>query len=192
MDASFGGGEDILNAANAQLQRRQQTAENSARAATNHFTYVTHGVGEIVVPQPIMFDCVFLSEPAFTSGMALVVPPDRTNFYLPLKEVAVLQWITQDLLGSASGSTPTTAAVAVTGDNTGDPGQQVGYVGAFIYITVRIDQKTTAVVPPPNNTVIHHHLVFQGTAIKKIDASVQSALASDNAVAALPSSLGAQ
>lgn len=204
---TFGGSVDaVLSAQQQGDQRRQQQQENSARLAVNMFTYATVGVGDHIPAQPIMFDCVFLVEPAFSGNPALVKAPDLDNFYLPSTEVGVLRWITKDLLGSASSPPsadtppPAQAGVLVASDRkkterpglvpTGDPNQQVGYIGAYVYFKVEVvATDDSAAFGPPNDLVVHHHLVFQQMAMKNIDPAVQKPLSGDSKVSALTSPL---
>lgn len=202
---TFGGSADAVLSAQQQVeQRRQQQQENSARLAVNMFTYVTVGVGDLIPVQPIEFDCVFLREPSFSFGPALVKAPDTTKFRLPMVQPGVLRWITKDLLGSASSKSLTTTARSQPGAvysdqardkerpglvETGDPNQQLGYIGAYMYFVVNVDLKPGMDAVPPNDMVIHHHLVFQEMAIKRIDSAVQKPLAADNEVTALSSPL---
>lgn len=204
---TFGGSVDaVLSAQQQTEQRRQQQQENSARLAINMFTYVTTGVGDLLPVQPIEFDCVFLTEPSFTSGPALVKAPDTTNFHLPIVEAGVLRWITKDLLGSASSEQLSAASHSIAQPGvllsdrdverpglleTGDPNEQLGYIGAYMYFVVNVALKDGSSAPPPNDLTIHHHLVFQEMAIKRLDAAVQKSLAADSKVLPLTSPLTA-
>lgn len=210
---TFGGSVDsVLAAQQQQTQRRQQQAENSARLAVNMFTYVTVGVGDYMPAQPIEFDCVFLREPAFAPGPVLVKAPDLTNYHLPIIQAGVLRWITKDLTGGGASSTKPVSSVGLgaptkgllvssgTGGGstekpglleTGDPNQQIGYIGAYMYFVVQVSLKDGMDAPPPNDLTVHHHLTFQEMAIKKIDPAVTKPLADDSKATALTSPLTA-
>lgn len=136
-----------------QFANRNATAENSSRLAQNTFTYTTTGVGEIVVKQPIMFDCTFIQEPSFTSGVYIASAPDTSLYRYPLVTAGVYRWVEElqkpQSYRARMGGLEFSAAPPV---NNGviDAGYQAQidalkdsqpkfYKGAYLYYVVRVD-----------------------------------------------------
>lgn len=107
-------------------QRREsiaQAAENSSRPAVCTITHQTTGVGYVVMPDPLRFDVVFTTEPAFTSGAAVVKAPDTRHWMYPMANAGVYKW-QRDANGY--------------------------YTGAYVYFTVKCDPAPAVVVDTTN------------------------------------------
>lgn len=124
-------------------QVRAQIAENSTREAVNRFTHTTTGVGQIVMQQPISFDCVFTEEPSFTSGVALVKSPDPAHYRFPLVTAGVYRWVKKPQKPKPPSEILLATFVPGTGQSSTPPQVEDKspqfYTGAYLYFIVRAD-----------------------------------------------------
>lgn len=70
-----------------------QTAENAARGAWAWGTVHTHGWGEIVLPEPIMFGLTFVHPPVTAYGFALNDDDQLVEGRFPRCSGGVLRWV---------------------------------------------------------------------------------------------------
>lgn len=117
---------------------------NSARWAVSEHQVHTLGTGNLRVAQPVIFEVVFLQEPQFTSGVALVKHPDPAGWHDPSGDVLVRSWVRDD-----NGS----------------------YTGARLSYRVEIDPDTAEVSDAQPVVRLVHFLTFSGLAYKAIDGA---------------------
>lgn len=164
------------------LQARDDTKENTARWAINAFTFTTTGAGSMVTGQ-VAFDCLYIQEPVFTSGVILDQEPNPGLYHLPLGSAMVFGWITQpqetaagaQTTSAATGTTtatdPTATAPVDTSSSTADP--KLYWVGAYLAFEVQVKSLENANNDPADAfPVLLHHLCFNGLAMKKLSNSI--------------------
>lgn len=187
----------------AVLQRRDDVRENSSREARNSFTFTTDGSGYIVPRQPITFDCLFLQEPHFTSGVALVRSPDLNLWHYPIVTAGVYRWIKQPQRPAVPGSKLNAVESSGAGTyrpriiNSPDDTEDMYYTGAFMYYAVICEPDLFTTTPDadilrlthPPSTKLHHHLTFTGTAQKKLPTPVTD-ISFDREIVAATTPLG--
>lgn len=140
-----------------QFQARQQQADNRTRQATNIFTYTTTGVGQIVMKQPIMFDCDFIEEPGFTSGVAIVKVPDLTHYRYPLVTAGVYRWVKEP----QHKETMAQAILATgAGKSTVEDTTPQFYKGAYLYFLVRVDPNIPVRTDGSNLAYLEEQLTY--------------------------------
>jgi hypothetical protein len=71
-----------------------QTKENSARGAWAWGTVHSKGWGEMVLPDPIMFDITYVHQPTVAYGFALDDDEQLVDGRLPRCSGGVLRWVT--------------------------------------------------------------------------------------------------
>jgi hypothetical protein len=142
---------------------REKTARDNAIAqlynqggqANSLHTLQSRGVGDIDVPNPVMFSVTFTSEPFFTSGAAIVLPMPEGATRTPWAAATVRSW------------------------NRDEDGC---YSGAFVSLHVAAPELTTDEDGIIDSTryVMTHYLAFQGLAYKNLGqealASIQSVI----------------
>ena len=132
-----------------QFQRRNQTAENSTRLATNAFTYTTSGQGQILVKQPIMFDCIFTQEPSFTSGVYVAQPPNVDLYRYPLVTAGIYKWVKELQKVDSYKAKNRDGLIFDAGPKAADviaalqENEPHFYKGAYLYFVVRVDPNQT-------------------------------------------------
>ena len=121
--------------------RIEQVKENSGRLAKVFAHYTTTGWGEIAVPEVIEFDCTFLTEPTFTSGIALADRIELLPNRFPRVTAGVYRW---------------------------RKNAKQQWTGAWVFFCV---DTFSAAVPTSSldpNYVLHHHLSFEAVAYKDV------------------------
>lgn len=140
------------------LQSRDDVKENTSRWALSQFVFTTSGSGSLITGQ-VTFDCLYVEEPIFTSGVILQQEPNPALFHLPLVTVMVHSWVTQ----------PQEAAAA---SGVADP-TRLYYTGAFLAFAVlvrsleNLTSDVSTAIP-----ILQHHLCFNGLAMKKLSAAI--------------------
>lgn len=150
---------DVFQQQEAARSRRAAQAENLARKATHAITFTTTGAGYLVVQQPFLFGVRFLTEPTFSHGAALVTPPDKGHYRLPVSTAGVIHWETEP--------------------NPTDP-KNPFFIGAQMYFNVLIVPLATTdlfyVASNPGVATVNHHLLFQAVAMKTLPDRVMQDL----------------
>ncbi len=204
---SFGvelSGRQLVAAQQQIRQARDDVKENSAREARNSYSYTTTGSSTFVAQAPITFDCLFIQEPHFTSGVAMVRTPDLNLYDLPMAQVGIYRWVkrpqqpadkTREValrFDSAPGSGSYRPKIESQPDDT----EPMFYTGAYLYFIVRCDLKADLTAAQkalaaknPASAVLHHHLTFVGQAMKDLSESI-TRLSQDKAMLAHATPLG--
>ena len=134
---------DVLRSSEARTATREAQRQNAARLAFSTHTQVSHGVGHFRLPDPIDFDVVFLEAPhVFTGAATVSVVTDAVLD--PEARSGVWRW-KRNLKGH--------------------------YVGAYVYLGVRVDDEYGFAAVDVNVTV-QHHLMFMGIAYKDLGSEV--------------------
>lgn len=84
---------EMWNGFQQQRARQEQVRQNSGRLARHALTYTTHGYGDVLIPNPIRFDCLFISEPSVVTGFAVASPRIKAGEF-PLVSAGVYDWDT--------------------------------------------------------------------------------------------------
>lgn len=192
----------------AQMQARQardDQRENTTREVRNSFSFTTTGCGTFVSPAAIVFDALFIQEPHFTSGVAMVKSADLNLYDLPTGQAAVYRWVKRPIqehkdanaiafgVGASAGKSAYLPRIVSEPDDR----EPMYYTGCYLYFVVKADiksrlstaLKTQAASQPPSAT-LHHHVTFTGTAMKDLPKSIMR-LQFDKAITANPTPLGA-
>lgn len=139
---------DLWRSLEAQRSRLEQAKENTGRLARHAVSYTSHGYGDILIPDPVTFDCLFIAEPSVVTGAAIESPTPAIG-KIPIITAGVYEWDIDD-----SGL----------------------YRGAYLFVSVisresgvansvlRSEPLRTSV---GTNFTINHHWVFETVALKK-------------------------
>lgn len=126
-------------------QRRQNLdaiRENTARLASAHLTFSTHGWGEFKLPEVAYFSCTFIEMPNVTTGVALdgdLLVPTR----YPRVTAGVYRWL-QDVKGYYTGAwvffvvDTRSPYIPVAATATADPGYDLIHYFHFSGIAAKI------------------------------------------------------
>lgn len=114
--------------------------ENTARMAKFYATWVTKGIGEVIISECLKFSITFLHEPAFTSGIALGDDVDLVPGHFPRATCGVYEW---------------------------DRNSKGYYTGAYLFFVVDTLGPGQSVGNEPSYEIIHH-LTWEGTAMKDL------------------------
>lgn len=180
MSIGFGAAGEVNRAILTQQQRlqaRDDARENTARDARNAFTFTTVGVGTLIAGQ-VNFDCQYIQEPHFTTGVVMAHGVDTDTFHMPMAHAGVYKWIKEPQLPYATIPDTTQAAYNPLLDTEPDDGQPMFYTGAYLYFEVQVkareDADPAVVAASTPRPVLHHHLSFVGVAMKKLSATIAS------------------
>lgn len=129
---------------------RDQFAENAPRQA--FFTTEQHvsGSGFIRVDEPVLFDCVFVEKPAFSSGTSIELMPDVTHYRYPLCDVGIYKWVTEPtpeareryrgaLRSAAFGAPAGHVQVEALDNRSIYPDEDLLWKGAYLYFHVQVE-----------------------------------------------------
>lgn len=83
---------EILQAQESRVAARETQRENAPRLAFSAHKQNSTGLGSFRMPNPVRFDVVFISEPAFASGGALISSLDA-DVDPPTINAVVWQWL---------------------------------------------------------------------------------------------------
>lgn len=139
----------------ASLLDRERHRENSGRVAFQFYVYETTGTGELVTPEPLMFDTPFFYRPFFSYGHEIIRAPQRDIFMLPVSSGGILRWVQ-------------------------DPDDRDWYIGAFMYFRVTRDLQPEQTSQDLHSPVVQHHFTFLHDSYKVLSGSVHDELENDS------------
>lgn len=137
---------EVLLAQDTTTARRETQAANSARLALYRHTHASSGVGTVQVPTAIDFDVTFLERPHFTQGAVVKVSPDLAIWNLPIGTAGLWQW-KRNTKGY--------------------------YIGAYVYLDVRMETRNGDVLDYPHVEMLHD-LLFSGVAYKDLGDAIST------------------
>lgn len=142
---AFGDFMEAAVAADEARGQRAATEQNSARLAYSLHNYESAGVGSTRVPEPVMFDVVFLQRPFFFQGAGVVRAPSATEFHDPVGTVGIYEWIRDT---------------------------KEAYIGARIYLDIVLRRRDGTVPDSWPEVRMMHDLQFMGYAYKDLGSAV--------------------